>query len=405
MKLSTTSGVLLAGTAAAQSGAWGQCGGQGWTGATTCISGYTCTYSNPYYSQCLPGAGPSSTTTRASTPTFVTSTTSSSTNPTGSVQYAGVNIAGFDFGCGTDGTCDTTQAYPPLSSLGGPDGIGQMQHFVTDDNLNVFRLPVGWQYLVNNQLGGNLDQGNLANYDQLVQGCLATGAHCLIDIHNYARWNGQVIGQGGPTNDQFASLWSQIAEKYANNSNIIFGVMNEPHDLTVSTWATSVQAAVTAIRQAGATTQMILLPGTDYTSAANFISNGSGAALLGVKNPDGTTTGLIFDVHKYLDSDNSGTSTECVTNNIDSAFQPLATWLRQNGRQAFNTETGGGNTASCETYLCQQIQFVNDNSDVYLGYIGWSAGSFDQTYALVETPTGGSGSWQDTALVQACIAR
>ena len=31
-------------------------GGTGWTGATTCVSGYTCTYSNPYYSQCLPGS-------------------------------------------------------------------------------------------------------------------------------------------------------------------------------------------------------------------------------------------------------------------------------------------------------------------------------------------------------------
>ncbi|KAF9466622.1 beta-1,4-endoxylanase [Collybia nuda] len=38
----------------AQSGAWGQCGGSNWTGPTTCIAGYTCTYSNPYYSQCLP---------------------------------------------------------------------------------------------------------------------------------------------------------------------------------------------------------------------------------------------------------------------------------------------------------------------------------------------------------------
>lgn len=32
---------------------WGQCGGLGWTGATTCADGYTCTYSNDYYSQCL----------------------------------------------------------------------------------------------------------------------------------------------------------------------------------------------------------------------------------------------------------------------------------------------------------------------------------------------------------------
>ncbi|KAJ5087278.1 hypothetical protein N7456_010894 [Penicillium angulare] len=32
---------------------YGQCGGSGWTGATTCVSGTTCTYFNDWYSQCL----------------------------------------------------------------------------------------------------------------------------------------------------------------------------------------------------------------------------------------------------------------------------------------------------------------------------------------------------------------
>ncbi|KAL0961044.1 hypothetical protein HGRIS_006033 [Hohenbuehelia grisea] len=32
---------------------WGQCGGQGWTGATTCVAGFTCQAINSYYSQCL----------------------------------------------------------------------------------------------------------------------------------------------------------------------------------------------------------------------------------------------------------------------------------------------------------------------------------------------------------------
>ncbi|CAE6351689.1 unnamed protein product [Rhizoctonia solani] len=31
---------------------YGQCGGQGWTGGTTCVSGSTCTKLNDYYSQC-----------------------------------------------------------------------------------------------------------------------------------------------------------------------------------------------------------------------------------------------------------------------------------------------------------------------------------------------------------------
>lgn len=35
--------------------AYGQCGGTGWTGSTCCASGSTCTYSNAFYSQCIPG--------------------------------------------------------------------------------------------------------------------------------------------------------------------------------------------------------------------------------------------------------------------------------------------------------------------------------------------------------------
>lgn len=413
---------LLAGSALAQQSVWGQCGGIGWSGATSCVAGSCCKTQNDYYAQCTPGAGcagatgttMTTATSRPTTTTSRTTSTSSKITPspsnTGRTRFAGVNIAGFDFGCGTDGTCNTSKIYPPVKNMppsyNNPDGAGQMNHFYKDDHMNIFRLPVGWQYLVNNNLGGTLDSNNIGYYDQLVQSCLSTGAYCIIDIHNYARWNGGIIGQGGPTNDQFVSVWKQLATKYASQSRIWFGIMNEPHDVpSITTWAATVQAVVTAIRNAGATSQFISLPGNDWQSAGAVINDGSAAALSTVKNPDGTTTNLIFDVHKYLDSDNSGTHTECVTNNIDGAFAPLATWLRQNGRQAILTETGGGNTASCQTYMCQQIEYLNANSDVYLGYVGWSAGSFDNTYELVETPTGGGSSWTDTSLVKSCLAR
>lgn len=39
----------------AQSPAWGQCGGDGYTGPTSCVSGSFCEMVNPYYSQCIPG--------------------------------------------------------------------------------------------------------------------------------------------------------------------------------------------------------------------------------------------------------------------------------------------------------------------------------------------------------------
>ncbi|KAL7783247.1 glycoside hydrolase family 5 protein [Trichoderma ceciliae] len=394
----------------AQQTTWGQCGGIGYGGPTNCVSGAACSTQNSYYAQCVPATGMiTSTTTKPAT----TQTTSASSPPaptvSGLARFAGINIAGFDFSCSTDGTCNVSGVYPPLKNFDGannyPDGVGQMQHFVNDDNLNIFRLPCSWQYLVNNTLGGTLNANNAAVYDQLVQGCLATGSYCIIDIHNYARWNGQIIGQGGPTNAQFVSLWTQLATKYASESKIWFGIMNEPHDLNVTTWAATVQAVVTAIRNAGATSQYISLPGSDYQSAGSVISDGSAAALGAITNPDGSKTNLIFDVHKYLDSDNSGTSSECVTDNVETAFSPLATWLRSNNRQAILTETGGGNTQSCEKYLCQQLQYINQNPDVYLGYVGWGAGSFDPGYPLAETPVQSGSTWTDQPLVKLCIAR
>ncbi|KFZ11572.1 hypothetical protein V502_07494 [Pseudogymnoascus sp. VKM F-4520 (FW-2644)] len=313
-----------------------------------------------------------------------TSTPGGGGNAGGKTKYAGVNMAGFDFGMAT--TVWNAGRIPDFNTS--QVASAQMSHFVNDDKMNIFRLPVGWQFLVDSP-GAQLNSGNFARYDSLVQACLSTGASCIIDIHNYARWNGAIVGQGGPSNDQLANTWSQLASKYASKSQIIFGIMNEPHDVpSITTWAATVQACVTAIRQAGATSQMILLPGNGWTGAATFVSDGSLAALKNVKNLDGSTTNLIFDVHKYLDSDGSGTHTDCVTGNVD-IFNNLASSLRDAGRQAMVSETGGGNTQSCVNYVCQEIATLDSNSDVYLGYVAWAAGAWQSSwnYELNLVPT------------------
>jgi endoglucanase len=275
-----------------------------------------------------------------------------------------------------------------------------MQHF-SSEGFNAYRLPTGWQFLTNNDNTptSTLDPTTFGKYDILVQACLSTSALCIIDIHNYARFNGQTIGTGGgPSNAVFAALWANIATKYVN-SNVAFGIVNEPHDLDMSTWVGTVQAVVTAIRGAGATKQLILMPGTSYTSAEYLVSSGYADALSVVTNPDGSKTGLVYDVHKYLDSDGSGSGGDCVDSYISSAFDPLAQWLRSHGRQAFLTEIGGIESSNCYNYVCQAIQFLNANSDVYLGYVGWAAGSFDVNYVLSEVPNNGV----DQQLVTKCL--
>ncbi|KAL8641511.1 MAG: hypothetical protein Q9228_001688 [Teloschistes exilis] len=320
---------------------------------------------------------------------------------TAGVQYGGVNIAGFDFGCDIQGACDTSKVVAPLHQYKGQDGAAQMQHFVKDDGLNAFRLPVGWQWLVDSP-GSPLNAAHMEEYDALVQACLATGSLCIIDIHNYARWDGLIIGQGGPTDEQFADLWSQLATKYAKSPKVTMGIVNEPHEVPdIKVWAQTCQTVVNAIRKAGATENIITLPGNGYTSAGSFVSSGSAAALSTVKDVDGTTDKLIFEVHKYLDSDNSGTHTECVSSYVDK-MEDLTTWLKNNKRQAILAETGGGgSTASCLKDVCELLSYLNDNSDVYSGYLGWGAGSFDSTYELSLTPEG----TKDVPLMTQCFSK
>ncbi|KAK2041452.1 cellulase [Colletotrichum somersetense] len=318
------------------------------------------------------------------------------------VVARGVAISGGDFGCEIDGSCPLGKVQLPLKSLGGGDGEGQMNHFVQNDKLNMFRLPVSWQFLVNNQLGGQLNANNLGRYDQVMQKCLATGAYCMIDIHNFARWNGGIIGQGGPTDDQFVSLWTQLAQKYKGNEKIVFELMNEPHDLDINLWAATCQKVVTAIRQAGATTQMILLPGTNFNSAEHLVSSGSAEALAAITNPDSTTDNLIIDVHKYLDEDNSGTHKPCTTDNVDS-FRTVAEFLRSKGRKGLVSETGASSDASCFTDFCAQNTFINQNSDVFIGLVAWAAGSFDPNYVLSLTPKKSGNSYTDNDLMKQCV--
>ncbi|KAI6778374.1 Endoglucanase EG-II [Emericellopsis cladophorae] len=322
----------------------------------------------------------------------------------GRIKYLGVAIPGLDFGCEIYGSCPPGERIFPLTEMGGSDGEGQMQHWVGNADMNTFRLPVPWQYLVNDQLGAKMDETNFNNYNKLMKACLDTGSYCMIDIHNFARWNGGIVGQGGPDDEDFVDIWAQLAKKYANNDKVMFGIMNEPHDLDIVRWAQTCQKVVTGIRKAGAESQIILLPGTNFASAETFVSSGSARLLAKISNPDGSKDGLILDLHKYLDINNSGTHVECTTDNV-AGFKTIGDWLRKNKRQAIISETGASLDPTCIEKFCTQNEYIAKNTDVFIGFVGWGAGSFGFRYVMSLTPSGESGNFKDNELMTECIIK
>jgi endoglucanase len=120
-------GAALFGTAFSQNSAWSQCGGNGFTGGQTCVSGYSCVYVNDWYSQCQPGTASTSVTSSKST-TFTKSTTASTTKTststapgstgTGHFKWFGVDESGAEFGQGNlPGVYGTDFIFPATSSI------------------------------------------------------------------------------------------------------------------------------------------------------------------------------------------------------------------------------------------------------------------------------------------------
>ncbi|KAF3163380.1 hypothetical protein EYR41_008846 [Orbilia oligospora] len=148
---------LLAGSQAQQS-AYGQCGGNGWTGPTTCVSGYYCFYQNDWYSQCIPG---SATTTRASTASTTSSSTSSKITSVATTTASTTSLSRTT----TTTTRTTTSSSGPTSSPG--SAIQHWFAFGDSYTYNGFN-PWGTQPSTNNPLGNPAFPGDTtsggANY-------------------------------------------------------------------------------------------------------------------------------------------------------------------------------------------------------------------------------------------------
>ncbi|KAI0345296.1 cellobiohydrolase II [Trametopsis cervina] len=78
----TALAAILPAYVAGQAQQWGQCGGIGWTGPTTCVSGTVCTKLNDYYYQCLAGSTSAAPTSKPSSSPTSKPSSSPSSSPT-----------------------------------------------------------------------------------------------------------------------------------------------------------------------------------------------------------------------------------------------------------------------------------------------------------------------------------
>jgi endoglucanase len=139
------------------------------------------------------------------------------------VQYTGVNLAGADFGTGNlPGIFNTDYTYPTHA---------EVDYFVAK-GMNIFRLPFLWERLQNNQ-NEPFNSQELARIKDFVNYATSKQARVLLDPHNGARYYGEIIGIDGDLGAlpvaAFQDFWTKLANEFKHNSQVIFGLMNEPN--------------------------------------------------------------------------------------------------------------------------------------------------------------------------------
>jgi len=288
--------------------------------------------------------------------------------------YHGTNLAGLDFGSGKFPGIFNKDYTVPLPS--------EVDYFM-GKGMNMFRLPFLWERLQATQ-NSSLDTTYLGYIDSIVKYATGKGAHVLLDPHNYARYFGQIIGSQVPLG-AFADFWMKLANYYKGNPNVIFGLMNEPNTMATELWLTDANAAIAAIRSTGAT-NLIFVPGNAWTGAWSWTQNWYGTpnaqVMVGVVDPGNN---FAFEVHQYMDSDHSGTSPDCVGPTEGSKDLAVFTdWLRSHNFKGFLGEWAGGRTDVCYQAITDITNYMDQNSDVYLGWTWWAAGPWwgDYIYAL-----------------------
>ncbi|PNH38467.1 hypothetical protein VD0004_g8360 [Verticillium dahliae] len=396
--------VVLAGGAIAQSGPWGQCGGSGYSGPTTCVAGYTCTFSNQWYSQCLPGAAPppAATTTRAATttavapPPAVTTTTRATTttaappttptNPGSAVfKWYGTNEAGAEFGESVlPGQWGKHYIFPDTSTISTLLGQGY----------NTFRVQYKMERLAPNGITGALDAAYLRNLTEVVNFITGRGGYAVIDPHNYGRFNGAVI----TSTSAFKTYHQNVASQFASNSRVVWDTNNEYHSMDQALVVSLNQAAIDGIRAAGAT-QTIFVEGNQWSGAWSWVDVNDS-----MKNLVDPLNKIVYQMHQYLDSDSSGTSPNCVSSTIGVERVRSATnWLRQNGKVGIIGEFAGGANTQCRDAVRGLLTFLEANADVWQGYLWWAAGPWWDTYMYSFEPPSGTGYQYYNALLKEFI--
>ncbi len=312
------------------------------------------------------------------------------------IKHAGINLACAEFGeSNLPGNYGKDYTYPTSVEVDYYMGKG----------MNTFRLPFRWERLQHSQLAA-LDTTELGYMDTFVNYSTSKGAYVILDPHNFQRYYPDsdnyksspkgLIGSD-VSNEAFADFWNKLARHYKGNAKVIFNLMNEPNTMPTEQLLNSSNIAIAAIRSTGAT-NLILIPGNQWTGAWSWDATWYGGAnaeyMLNIVDP---SANFAFEVHQYMDDNCSGSSSGITNNDPMIGVKRLTSftnWLKQHNLKGFlgefavaNSRIGDGQDDVGDEVIENMLNYIEENSNVWIGWAWWAGGPWWGEYRFTLEPT------------------
>lgn len=288
------------------------------------------------------------------------------------ILYRGINLSGGEFDSGF---------YLP--------GASEMIYFISK-GMNITRIPFKWEYIQPNlDLPIDFSSGHALQIVDLINALVDAHVYVLLDMHNYMRYDGQVIGASSVTTTQYATAWGELAAQFHGSSPhnystyLFFDLMNEPHDMDTHLILTNYNAAIAAIRDQGAN-NLVLLEGNCWSCLGTWFTdcgNGSNATVFVPGNIIDPANNYALGPHQYLDASPCGSGySNCLNPSSvlsDNNFTGFTDYLRTNNLRAFLGEINGIASSNCYDCINTYLTAVEENaySEGNGGFIGWCAWS------------------------------
>lgn len=297
-----------------------------------------------------------------------------------STSLRGVNVAGAEW--------QYDPSYQPVE--------GQNYTWVTHRDIDYLasrgvafiRLLFSWE-LLQPSLDVGFAASYLASMSDRVRYATGKGMIVMIEPHGgdasgFARYKGKEIGSVEVPNSAFAGLWQRLAQSFKDNPNVVFGLMNEPHDMSTLQWFAAAQAAIDAIRGTGAA-NLVMVPGNGFSAPASWNDTWYDTAPDQVSNATGWETlgdalgKLVVSVHTYFDADGGGGATDIASLDIIAQrMQPVVDWARARNLKVHLSEFGASaSEPGAPEAVANAIAYLDANKDVVIGWSWWAYGPPD----------------------------